>query len=134
MHSPLLEYYPDVPKDALQAAWDLVSKNIPHYEAPFFMEPYTHVNVQEIKKVCDPFLAKDLKNIIVLGTGGSIQTLLALQYFASRRIVPLTSSRPSELKEALKTTTPKDSVVVPISRGGETLDVTPQSPCSKTIP
>jgi len=123
MNPPILEFYPDVPNDALQAAWDLVSKNTPHYEAPFFMEPYMHVNVQEIKKVCDPFLAKGLKNIIVLGTGGSIQTLIALQYFASRRIIPLTSSRPSELKEALKTTTPKDSVVVPISRGGETLDI-----------
>lgn len=118
-----LEFYPDVPKEALQAAWDRVSKNTTHYEAPFFMEPYTHVNVQAIKKVCDPFLAKGLKNVIILGTGGSIQTLLALQSLASRRIIPLTSSRPSELKEALKNTTPKDSVVVPISRGGETLDI-----------
>jgi glucose-6-phosphate isomerase len=123
MNPPIVEFYPDVPQDALQAAWELVSTNTTHYEAPFFMEPYKHVNIQEIKKVCDPFLTKGLKNIIVLGTGGSIQTLLALQYLAPRRIVPLASSRPSELKGALKTTTPKDSMVVPISRGGETLDI-----------
>jgi glucose-6-phosphate isomerase len=123
MNPPIIEFYPNVPEAALQEAWDRVSKNASHYEAPFFMEPNTHVSLQEIKRVCDPFLANGLKNIIVLGTGGSIQTLMALQYLASRRIIPLASSRPSELKEALKTTTPKDSVVVPISRGGETLDI-----------
>lgn len=125
MNPPIIEFYPEIPEDKLQPALDLVNINKIRYDNPFFMEPYKYVSLQEIKKVCDPFLTKNVKNIIVLGTGGSIQTLLALQYFAlaPRRIVPLPSSRPSELKEALKTTSPKDSVVVPISRGGETLDI-----------
>ncbi len=123
MNSLVIETYPDIPADKLRAAAELVEKNKGHFDPPFFMEPYKHVDLNEIKKVCDPFLAKGVKNVIVLGTGGSIQTLLALQYLAPRRIVPLPSSRPSELKEALKTTSPKDSVVLPISRGGETLDI-----------
>ena len=123
MNPPVFELYPSLPAEKLRDAAELVEKNQAKFDSPFFMEPYKHVDLTEIKKVCDPFLAKGVKNVIVLGTGGSIQTLLALQYLAPRRIVPLPSSRPSELKEALKTTSPKDSVVLPISRGGETLDV-----------
>ncbi len=122
--SPLsIEMYPEIPAEKLEDARKLLENNMAHFDAPFFMEPYKHVDLNDIKKVCDPFLVKTLKNVIVLGTGGSIQTLLSLQYLAPRRIVPLPSSRPSELKEALKTTSPKDSVVLPISRGGETLDI-----------
>jgi glucose-6-phosphate isomerase len=123
MNLPTLERYPDLSKEKLQVANELIEQNKIHFNAPFFMDPYQHVDLAEIKKICDPFLARGVKNVIVLGTGGSIQTLLALQYLASRRIVPLPSSRPSELNEALKTTSPTDSVVVPISRGGETLDI-----------
>ncbi len=123
MNPLVVETHPDIPADKLRVAAELVEKNKVHFDAPFFMEPYKHVDLNEIKKSCDPFLAKGVKNVIVLGTGGSIQALLALQYLAPRRIIPLPSSRPSELKEALKTTSPKDSVVLPISRGGETLDI-----------
>ncbi|OLS13031.1 MAG: phosphoglucose isomerase [Promethearchaeota archaeon CR_4] len=123
MNPPVVELYPRLPAEKLRVAADNINKNKAKFEAPFFMEPYKHVDLTEIKKVCDPILAKGVKNIIVLGTGGSIQTLLALQYLAPRRILPLPSSRPSELKDALKTTSSQDSVVLPISRGGETLDI-----------
>ncbi|MHA2287762.1 MAG: hypothetical protein ACXABG_03140, partial [Promethearchaeota archaeon] len=62
-------------------------------------------------------------NIIVLGTGGSIQTLLALKHLSKKKLYPITSSRAVELKQCLDETSPKDSVVIPISRGGETLDI-----------
>ena len=123
MEPLLVEFYPEVPLDKLSAAVKLIAKNAPQYDAPFFMEPDKYINMGEIKEICDPFIAKGIQNVIVLGTGGSIQTLLALQNLAPRRIVPIPSSRPSELKQALETTSPADSVVVPISRGGETLDI-----------
>jgi len=59
----------------------------------------------------------------VLGTGGSIQTLLALKHLAKKKIFPIPSSRAVELQGCLDKTDPKDSIVIPISRGGETLDV-----------
>jgi glucose-6-phosphate isomerase len=123
MEPPSVEFYPEVPQDKLLASAQLISDTASKYDAPFFMEPDKYINMGEIQEICDPFLAKGIQNVIVLGTGGSIQTLLALQYLAPRRIVPLPSSRPSELKDALATTSPDNSVVIPISRGGETLDI-----------
>ena len=65
----------------------------------------------------------DIKNVIILGTGGSIQTLLALKHLSKKKIFPITSSRAVELKGCLDKTSPNDSIVIPISRGGETLDI-----------
>ncbi|UCD02328.1 MAG: hypothetical protein JSV23_04775 [Promethearchaeota archaeon] len=59
----------------------------------------------------------------MLGTGGSIQTLLALRHLANKKIFPVSSSRAVELKGCLDKTSPDDSIVIPISRGGETLDI-----------
>lgn len=76
-----------------------------------------------IRGACDPVLETGVENVVVLGTGGSIQTMLALAPFAKKRFVPLPSSRPSELAETLRTCPPETTCVVPISRGGVTLDV-----------
>ncbi|MFX0178045.1 MAG: hypothetical protein ACFE85_17645, partial [Candidatus Hodarchaeota archaeon] len=71
----------------------------------------------------EQFKTEDIKNIIILATGGSIQTLLALKHLSNKKIFPVCSSRAVELKGCLDKTSPDNSVVIPISRGGETLDI-----------
>jgi len=77
----------------------------------------------EIQQTSNDFFGHKIKNVIVLGTGGSVQTLLALKHLSKKKLYPITSSRAVELKKCLDETTPEDSIVIPISRGGETLDV-----------
>jgi glucose-6-phosphate isomerase len=77
----------------------------------------------EIQQTSKDFFGHKIKNVIVLGTGGSVQTLLALKHLSKKKLYPITSSRAVELKKCLDETTPEDSIVIPISRGGETLDV-----------
>jgi glucose-6-phosphate isomerase len=89
----------------------------------FFFDIKSNLDIDQINRTIEPFLIEEIKNIIVLGTGGSIQTLLTLKHLSKKRIFPITSSRAVELKECLAETSPKDSIVIPISRGGETLDV-----------
>ncbi|MFX1558356.1 MAG: hypothetical protein ACFFC9_13975, partial [Promethearchaeota archaeon] len=47
----------------------------------------------------------------------------ALKHLSNKNIFPIYSSRAVELKRCLDKTSPDNSVVIPISRGGETLDV-----------
>jgi glucose-6-phosphate isomerase len=117
------EYYPRIMSDILENRLKLVKNNKEKWDKPFFTDTNTYLNLEKIKNVSDQFLSHDLKNIIVLGTGGSIQTLLTLKHLSKRKIYPITSSRAVELKKCLADTNPEDSVVIPISRGGETLDV-----------
>lgn len=46
-----------------------------------------------------------------------------MKHLAKRKIFPVTSSRAIELKGCIDKTSPEDSIVIPISRGGETLDI-----------
>ncbi|MFX0106416.1 MAG: hypothetical protein ACFE75_13150 [Candidatus Hodarchaeota archaeon] len=91
--------------------------------SPFFFDTKRYLDIEKIQQTIKQFITDELKNIIVLGTGGSIQTLLALKHLAKRKIFPVTSSRAVELKGCLDKTSPDDSIVIPISRGGETLDI-----------
>jgi len=117
------EYYPRIPHEFLEKGLELVKNNKERWDKPFFTDINTYLNLEQIKQVSDQFLTNKLKNIIVLGTGGSIQTLLALEHLSQRKIYSITSSRAVELKKCLNETNPEDSVVIPISRGGETLDI-----------
>lgn len=119
-----VELHPDVPSEALQGLDVEMRKNAKKYDVPFFFEPRKHYNLDAIKAACDPILAKGVEHVVVIGTGGSIQTMLALSPFCEKPFHPITSSRPSELKRLLKVPGIRDkAVIVPISRAGETLDI-----------
>ncbi|MFW9969700.1 MAG: hypothetical protein ACFFDF_05825 [Candidatus Odinarchaeota archaeon] len=117
------ECYPEIKDALIDESIDIIKKNKDHWDPPFFFDTKTYIDMPRIRNITDPYIAKTLKNIIVLGTGGSIQTLLALKHLAKRKIFPVTSSRSIELKGCLDKTSPEDSIVIPISRGGETLDI-----------
>ncbi len=118
-----LEYYPPLNDDLLQASINRIKENKSKWDKPFFFDTKSYLDLDKINKTIKPFLSEEIKNVIVLGTGGSIQTLLALKHLSKKQIFPITSSRAVELRGCLAKTTPKDSIVIPISREGETLDV-----------
>ncbi len=118
-----LEYYPLLDDSYIKESINLINRNKNNWDSPFFFDTKTYLDMEMIKDISKQFLTDDLKNIIVLGTGGSIQTLLALKHLAKKKIFPVTSSRAVELKGCLDKTSPDNSIVIPISRGGETLDV-----------
>ena len=118
-----LESYPSLNDDLLQESINKIKENKSKWDKPFFFDTKSYLDIDQINRTIEPFLSEEIKNIIVLGTGGSIQTLLALKHLSKKRIYPITNSRVVELKRCLAETTPKDSIVIPISRGGETLDV-----------
>jgi len=92
-------------------------------KVPFFTDTTSYLDLAKIEGVAKEYANEKIKNVIVLGTGGSIQTLLALKHLAKKKLYHITSSRAVELKHCLDTTNPEESIVIPISRGGETLDV-----------
>ncbi|MFX1312503.1 MAG: hypothetical protein ACFFHD_07800 [Promethearchaeota archaeon] len=118
-----LEYYPKLSEKDIQDSINKIKINKDKWSPPFFFDTKSYIDLEKIKEITNQFLTENLKNIIILGTGGSIQTLLALQHLSQKRIFPVTSSRAVELKRCLDNTSPEDSLVIPISRGGETLDV-----------
>ena len=119
-----LEYYPKLTQELLKNAVDKINENKSNWDEPFFMDVYGYSNLAHFKEICKPYLEDpNLKNLIILGTGGSYQTMKALSLFAKKNIHFLSDSRPHELSEVLFRTTPSDSLVIPISRGGKTIDV-----------
>jgi len=118
-----LENYPEVNEAQLNDSINVITRNKEKWSEPFFIDTKTHVNMEKIAQASQDFLKDEINNIIVLGTGGSIQTLLALKHLSKKKIYSITSSRAVELKQCIDETSPADSVVIPISRGGETLDV-----------
>ena len=118
-----IEYYPRIKKRILEESLETIQDNRLKWDPPFFIDTKSYLDIENIQRTCEPFINDEIINIIVLGTGGSIQTLLALKHLAKKKIFPVSSSRAVELKGCLDKTTPENSVVIPISRGGETLDV-----------
>ena len=118
-----IEYYPKIGANLLEISRKIVVSNKSKWDPPFFIDTETHIDIDEIQQASSDFLHDGIKNLIVLGTGGSIQTLLALKHLSKKKLYPITSSRAVELIECLNETSPEDSVVIPISRGGETLDI-----------
>lgn len=118
-----IEYYPKIGANLLEISRKIVVSNKSKWDPPFFIDTETYIDIDEIQQASSDFLHDGIKNLIVLGTGGSIQTLLALKHLSKKKLYPITSSRAVELIECLNETSPEDSVVIPISRGGETLDV-----------
>jgi len=117
------EYYPKIDANLLEISKKIVLSNKSKWDPPFFTDTESYIDLDEIQQTSKDYLGDKIKNVIVLGTGGSIQTLLALKHLSKKKLYPITSSRAVELIKCLAETTPEDSVVIPISRGGETLDV-----------
>ncbi len=117
------EYYPKINEKILSKDIESIKKNKENWQAPFFTDTESYINIKEIENVVSKVLNEDIKNIIILGTGGSIQTMSSLAHLSNKRIYSITSSRAVELSKCLDETKPNNSVVVPISRSGETLDV-----------
>lgn len=119
-----LEYYPKLPDSILQDAVTKIKANMKNWADPFFMDVYAHADLRKFEEVIKPFVEKgNLKHLILLGTGGSIQTMKALEGILKLNFHPITSSRPREIVKVLKDCPPEESLVIPISRGGKTLDV-----------
>ncbi len=118
-----LEYYPKVKNEQLKEYFTNIRNNIKKWDSPFFTDTESYLNMEKIKQVTRENIDKNIENTIILGTGGSIQTLLALKHLSNKKIFPIPSSRSVELKGCLDKTTPENSIVIPISRGGKTLDV-----------
>jgi len=117
------EYYPKINPKIIERHEQIIISNRDKWEIPFFTDTTSYLDLAKIEGVAKKFTNEKIKNIIVLGTGGSIQTLLALKHLAKKKLYHITSSRAVELKHCLDTTNPEESIVIPISRGGETLDV-----------
>ncbi|MBD3351948.1 MAG: hypothetical protein GF364_10730 [Candidatus Lokiarchaeota archaeon] len=125
MNLPLdLEYYPKISEEILKKNAEIITKNMEKWSKPFFMDVYSYSDLDEFRKVAAPFLNdQNLENLIILGTGGSIQTALTLSKLFKKKFYPIVSSRPEELVNVLSDCPPEKSLVIPISRGGKTLDV-----------
>jgi glucose-6-phosphate isomerase len=117
------EQYPALPKDFIADTIKLAQKNMSNWAKPFFMDVYAHTKINELKAACKPYMEKRPKHLIILGTGGSIQTMLAVQGLLKVKLHPVVSSRPKELIKVLKECQPDESLVIPISRAGNTLDI-----------
>ncbi len=117
------EYYPKINANLMEKLISISKSNKHHWDPPFFTDTETYIDMGAIHQASKGFLNEKIKNVIVLGTGGSIQTLLALRHLSKKNLYSITSSRAVELKRCLDATDPENSVVIPISRGGETLDV-----------
>lgn len=117
------EYYPKIDAKLLETSKKIILSNKSKWDPPFFTDTESYVDLGEIQQTSKDFFSDKIKNVIVLGTGGSIQTLLALSHLSKKKLYSITSSRAVELKQCLDATNPKNSIVIPISRGGETLDV-----------
>ncbi len=117
------EYYPKINDELFNDNIEGIKKNKEKWDAPFFIDIDSYLDFEKIKKMSNPFLKDEIKNIIVLGTGGSIQTMLSICHLSKKKFYPITSSRSIELLKCLEETNSEDSIVIPISRSGETLDV-----------
>jgi len=118
-----LEYYPKLTDEMLIENIKKINENKIHWKEPFFIDTESYLDINEIKSISSEFRKEEIKNVIILGTGGSIQTFSALSHLSKKPIYPITSSRAVELQKCLKNTKPSNSIVIPISRSGETLDV-----------
>jgi len=118
-----IEYYPKLPDNLLSNYLSIIKSNKKNWDNPFFIDTKSYIDFDLIYGKLSLFDLNQIKNVIIIGTGGSIQTLMALCHLSHKQIYPITSSRSSELNKCLELTNPSDSLVIPISRGGETLDV-----------
>ncbi|MFX1233640.1 MAG: hypothetical protein ACFFBY_03685 [Promethearchaeota archaeon] len=118
-----IEYYPEVSSDQIEDSINLINMRKEKWDPPFFFDTKSYIEINKMKEMIDHLKTESIQNIIVLGTGGSIQTLMALKHLAKKKIYPITSSRAVELKACLEATKPENSIVIPISRAGETIDV-----------
>ncbi len=93
------EYYPKIDANLLEISKKIVLSNKSKWDLPFFTDTESYIDLDEIQQTSKDFLDDKIKNVIVLGTGGSIQTLLAIKHLSKKKLYPITSSRAVELKK-----------------------------------
>lgn len=118
-----VENYPRIKDEMLHKYLNIINENKTHWDDPFFIDTHSYLNFDTMDQALKKVSVENLENIIVLGAGGSIQTLLALKHLAKKKIFPIMNSRSVELALCLEETDASNSLVIPVSRGGETLDV-----------
>ncbi|MHA1191679.1 MAG: hypothetical protein ACTSP9_05215 [Promethearchaeota archaeon] len=118
-----IEYYPKLSDNLISNYLSIIKSNKENWDKPFFTDTKSYIDYDLINEKLSIFDLDQIKNLIIIGTGGSIQTLLALYHLSQKIIYPITSSRSFELNKCLELTKSSNSLVIPISRGGETLDV-----------
>jgi len=78
------EYYPKIEANLLEISKKIVLSNKSKWDPPFFTDTESYIDMGEIQQTSKDFFGDKIKNVIVLGTGGSIQTLLALKHLSFR--------------------------------------------------
>ncbi len=90
-------------------------------EPPAFLS--TPLNFGAIKKLAEYYVG--YKNLIIVGHGGSISSLYgiyhALREQSTKRVITLSTVDPDYILELKKTVTPEDTLVIAISKSGETV-------------
>ena len=81
-----IEYYPRLENDQIVNGIQLINKNKDSWDEPFFADVKTHVDLEVTKEALIKYNLSDINNIIVLGTGGSIQTLSSLKHLSKKKI------------------------------------------------
>ena len=74
-----LENYPHLRIDTVNKYLNIIHENKNHWKEPFFTDTQTHIDFNEMAQALEEIKIDQLENIIVLGTGGAIQILLALK-------------------------------------------------------
>ena len=68
------EYYPKINANLIEKLISISKSNKHHWDPPFFTDTELYIDMGAIHQASKEFLGEKIKNIIVLGTGGSIQT------------------------------------------------------------
>ncbi len=78
------EYYPKINTKVIERHEQFIISNRDKWESPFFTDTTSYLNLAKIEDAAKEYADEKIKNIIVLGTGGSVQTLLALKHLAKK--------------------------------------------------
>src|SRR5438105_2867731 len=76
---------------------------------------------EEMKKIVEPY--RNYKNVLIIGNGGSISSFIsiysALKYNATKQAYILNTVDPDYIHELKQQLSPKDTIVVALSKSGE---------------
>ena len=74
------EYYPKIEPKIIEKNEQIIISNRDKWESPFFTDTTSYLDLAKIEGVAKEYANEKIKNVIVLGSGGSIQTLIALKH------------------------------------------------------
>jgi len=80
------EYYPKIKESLLKDSIKIINENKEKWDLPFFIDTRSYLDINNIQQKTQHIISENLKNVIVLGTGGSIQSLLAIKFIKKKNI------------------------------------------------